>query len=108
MLAHGHLVAQVEEVSDTHRKMHRLNPDWEELLMGWQSGWTDPTKPCVNGFPGFPAGQGVYQFPYEPPRTVHRDDCPNRTKRVSAIGNGVCTPTAAAAYFLLLTEPIQK
>jgi hypothetical protein len=108
MLAHGHLVAQVEEVSDTHRKMHRLNPDWEELLMSWIPGWTDPTKPCTGGFPGWPAGQGPTQYGYEPPRTIHRDDCPNRTKRVSAIGNGVVTVCAATAYFLLLTEPIQR
>ena len=106
MLAHGHLVAQVEEHSDAHRKMHRLNPDWEELLMSWPIGWTDPSKPCSGIFPGFPAGQGVYQHPYEPARTVHRDESPNRTKRVSAIGNGVCTMTAELAYYLLLTESL--
>lgn len=106
MLAHGHLVAQVEEHSDTHKKMHRLNPDWEELLMAWPIGWTDPSKPCDGIFPGFPAGQGVFQYPYEPARTVHKDDSPGRTKRVSAIGNGVCTLTAERAFYLLLTEAL--
>lgn len=92
---------------ESARKLHRLNPDWEELLMTWPIGWTDPTKPCAGIWPGHAAGQGTFQYPYEPPRTVHRDHCPNRTKRVSAIGNGVCTATAELAYYLLLTEPVR-
>lgn len=92
---------------DDGRSKHRLNPDWEELLMTWPCGWTDPTKPCAGIWPGHAAGQGTFQYPYEPPRTVHRDHCPNRTKRVSAIGNGVCTATAELAYYLLLTEPVR-
>lgn len=89
------------------RSKQRLNPDWEELLMSWQIGWTDITKPCGALFPGFPMGQGPNQFDYEPSRTIHRDDSPNRTKRVSAIGNGVVTVCVAEAYYLLLTEPIR-
>jgi hypothetical protein len=92
---------------ENDRKLHRLNPDWEELLMTWPCGWTDPTKPCAGIWPGHAAGQGPFQYNYEPPRTVHRDKSPNRTKRVSAIGNGVVTACAELAYYLLLTEPVR-
>lgn len=97
-----------EQVMRVEQNLDRLNPWWEELLMGWPIGWTDPDLPLWDAaFPGPPAGQGVYQFPYEPPRTVHRDQCPNRTKRVSAIGNGVCTPCVEAAYYMLMTESVR-
>lgn len=96
-----------EQVSLVERKLERLNPAWEELLMSWPCGWTDITQPCAGVFPGFPAGQGSFQYDYEPPRTIHRDRCRNRTKRVSAIGNGVVTICSAEAFYLLLTEPIR-
>lgn len=104
MLAHGHLVAQVEEFEDTQNKDHRLNSDWEETLMGWEIGWTDPTHPCAGVFPGFPMGQGYEQYTYEPPRTVHKDASPGRTKRIGMIGNGVVRIQAEAAFYFLLTN----
>src|SRR5882672_475654 len=99
----GYLDAQVEEIEDSGRKMHRLNPDWDELLMGWPRGWSNPDEPCDGIFLPPPAGQGPYQFDFEPPRTIHRDNCPNRTKRVSAIGNGVVPRCAKEAIVLLFT-----
>lgn len=101
MLAHGHLVAQVEEFADTQKEHHRLNPDWEETLMGWPVGWSDATKPCVGIFPGFPMGQGYEQYAYEPARTVHKDHSLGRTKRIGMIGNGVVPQQAELAFYLL-------
>lgn len=103
----SYLDAQVEEIEDTGKAMQRLNPEWEEILMMWSPGWTDPSKPVTEPWPGVPAGQGTFQYPYEPPRTIHRNDCPNRTKRVSAIGNGVVPGCAEEAYYLLMTAPIR-
>lgn len=81
-----------------------LNPEWEELLMNWPTGWTDPDSPCSGVWPGFPAGQGPFQYDYEPPRTVPKGTISNRTKRVEMIGNGVVPMQAAAAFILLLSS----
>lgn len=82
----------------------QLNPDWEELLMGWPIGWTDPAKPCAGIFPGFPMPQGPEQFDYEPPRTIPKGTMPGRTKRVEMCGNGVVPGQAEEAYYALLAE----
>jgi hypothetical protein len=102
-LGKGYLDAQVEEIADAGRKAESLNPDWEETLMGWQIGWTDPTKPC-GVFPGFPMGQGYDQFSYEPPRTLPRTQMSGRTARIKMIGNGIVPQAATAAYVRLLAE----
>lgn len=91
-------------MSGADRQNERLSPDWEETLMGWEIGWTDATKPCAGIFPGFPMGQGYEQYAYEPPRTVHKDECPGRTKRIGMIGNGVVPQQAEIAFYLLLSE----
>lgn len=84
-------------------KSESLNPDWEEILMGWEIGYTDPTKPCGT-FPGFPMGQGYEQHAYEPPRTLPRSQMSGRTARIKMIGNGVVPECATAAFVRLLTE----
>jgi len=83
----------------------QLNPDWEEILMGWEIGWTDITRPCPMIFPGWPMGMGPDQHPYEPPRTIPQKSCPNRTARVKAIGNGVVWQCSFMAFSLLLSPP---
>jgi hypothetical protein len=102
-LGKGYLDAQVEEVSDAGKNAESLNPNWEEILMGWEIGWTDPTKPC-GIFPGFPLGQGHEQFDYEPPRTLPRKQMTGRTARIKMVGNGIVPQCAFAAYVRLLSE----
>jgi hypothetical protein len=84
-------------------KNESLNPDWEEILMGWEIGWTDPSQPCAT-FPGFPMGQGYDQFCYEPPRTLPRSQMSGRTARIKMIGNGVVPQCATAGFVRLLSE----
>jgi hypothetical protein len=100
-LKKGYLDAQVEEIADGGRKDESLNPDWEETLMGWEIGWTDPTKPC-DAFPGWPMGQGYEQYDYEPPRTLPRKLMSGRTARIKMIGNGIVPQAATMAYVKLL------
>lgn len=99
-----YLDSQVEEIE---AKGQQLNPEWESLLMGWPAGWTDAENPCVDEFPGWPAGQGPFQYDYEPPRTVPRGTCPNRVARVKCIGNGVVPQCATVAYLAILLELLQ-
>jgi hypothetical protein len=105
-LKKGYLDAQVEEIADGGRKDESLNPDWEEILMGWEPGWTDPTKPCGT-FPGWPMGQGYEQFDYEPPRTLPRKLMTGRTARIKMIGNGIVPQAATLAYVKLLRLLLQ-
>lgn len=102
-LNRGYLDAQVEEIAEGGAKNESLNPDWEEILMGWAIGWTDPTQPCGT-FPGFPMGQGYEQFDYEPPRTLPRSQMTGRTARIKMIGNGIVPQCATTAYVKLLRE----
>lgn len=101
-LGKGYLDAQVEEIADAGRKNESLNPAWEEILMGWEIGWTDPVNVCAGMFPGFPMGQGNEQFNYEPPRTLPREQMTHRTGRIKACGNGIVPQCATAAYIQLL------
>lgn len=80
----------------------QLNPEWEELLMGWPLGWSDPANPCAGVWPGWPMPQGPEQFEYEPPRTISKGTMPNRTKRVEMVGNGVVPQCAGMAFALLM------
>ena len=73
-----------------------LNPDWEEALMGFPRGWTDPDCANPEPFPGWPAGMGEAQHPWEPPRTCGKR--PRRVARVKALGNAV---VPAQAYPLM-------
>lgn len=56
------------------------------------AGWLDGLNPLID-FPGWPAGQGRYQHPYEPPRTVV-DKTPHYDARIRALGNGIVWPQA--------------
>lgn len=96
------LNVQVEQVEQVRQFGESLNPDWEEILMGWRIGWSDPTRAC-SGFPGFPMGQGNEQYPYEPPRTLPRSEMKHRTGRIKMCGNGVVPQAATAAYVKLLS-----
>lgn len=84
-------------------KHESLNPDWEEILMGWEIGWTNPAQSCRT-FPGFPMGQGFDQFDYEPPRTLPRSQMTGRTARIKMIGNGIVPQCATAAFIRLIAE----
>jgi hypothetical protein len=79
-----------------------LNPEWSEILMGWPRGWTDVSKPCDGIWYGFPMGQGLEQFDYEPARLVPKESVPMRTRRIRMIGNGVVPMCGSAAYLTLL------
>lgn len=100
----GYLAAQVEEHEDTGKNLHRLNPAWAETLMGWPVGWSDPATECKGAFKGFPKPQGDAQHDYEPPRTVHKDNCPIRRKRIAMIGNGVVSQQVAHAFGRILRK----
>lgn len=81
-----------------------LNPDWEELLMGWPVGWTDPDKTCAGIWEGWPMGQGEEQFAYEPPRT-----CPQfkgRPTRIRMMGNGIVPQCGIVAFVRLLADAL--
>lgn len=64
---------------------------------GYQSGlgrtahgtpaWVDGLNP-LSDFPGFPAGQGVFQYDYEPPRTTAEKGAHHK-ERLQALGNAV-------------------
>lgn len=99
----GYLDAQVEEITDRGKASESLNPDWEELLMGWPIGWTDPARSCDGTFSGWPMGQCSEQHDYEPPRTRPRVEMPRRTARVKMLGNGIVPQCATAAYTRLLS-----
>ena len=77
--------------------MHgQLSPLWVEILMGFPLGWTDPDCDEPEPWPGWPAGMGENQHPYEPPRTC--TGIPNRTARLKCLGNAV-VPQQAYPFF---------
>lgn len=79
------------------RPMHgQLSPLWVEILMGFPLGWTDPDCDEPEPWPGWPAGMGENQHPYEPPRTC--TGIPNRTARLKCLGNAV-VPQQAYPFF---------
>ena len=78
-----------------------LNPAWVECLQGFPLGWTDIDCDEPEPWPGWPAGMGARQYPYEPPRTCK--NVPNRAKRLKALGNAV-VPQQAAPIFRAIAE----
>ncbi len=100
-LARHYLDAQVEQV-EGKGSGYALNPEWEELLMGWPQGWTNHDAPCAGAWPGFPLSQGYDQRDYEPPRLVKTARGDGRAKRVEMLGNGVVPQCAEAAFVGLL------
>jgi DNA (cytosine-5)-methyltransferase 1 len=51
------------------------------------AGWVDGLNP-TSDFPGFPAGQGEFQYEYEPQRMV-TEKAPYHKERIEALGNAV-------------------
>jgi DNA-cytosine methyltransferase len=81
------------------KKLGQLNPEWVELLMGWPVGWTsgEPLDKAV--WEGWPMGQGVEQWEYEPSRLVQ--GMKGRPDRIKMLGNGQVPQTAALAWNVL-------
>lgn len=79
----------------------QLSPCWTECLMGFPLGWTDPDCDEPEPWPGWPAGMGELQYPYEPPRTV--TGCPNRANRLKCLGNAV-VPAQARPFFEAIAQ----
>ena len=82
-----------------------INPDWEELLMGYPMGWTRPNcRVAILTDPTWPTRPGEDQYSWEPPRLL-----PPRTKlegltrrqRVGMLGNSVVPQQALAAILRL-------
>lgn len=94
-------VSVVKHALESQKKC-QLNPDWEELLMGWEIGWTDPRTPAENAWRGWPMPQGVEQYDYEPARVIPRGSMTFRSKRLKLCGNGVVPQQAEFAYWSLL------
>lgn len=65
----------------------QLNADWVEILMGYDIGWTNIDCEHPVHFPGWPGGQGEYQYDYEPSRVIAGQK--NRAKRLKCLGNSV-------------------
>ena len=93
--------SNVQALSDGS-STNRLNPAWAETLMGWPAGWSSAETSATLQFSGFPKGQGSEQHPYEASRTIHKDSCPGRAKRIAMIGNGVVPQQVTLAYKRLL------
>lgn len=91
-----------QQVTGEPKPKHgQLNPDWVEMLMGFPCGWTNVDCDDPTPWPGWPAGLGTQQYPYEPPRTVFK--MPNRAKRLKALGNAV-VPQQAFPIFRAIAE----
>jgi len=54
-------------------------------------------------FPGWPAGRGGAQYPWEPPRAVPARQVPARAARIRMLGNAV-VPQQAAMLFEAIAE----
>jgi DNA (cytosine-5)-methyltransferase 1 len=78
-----------------------LNPDWVEILMGFDIGWTDIYCDEPVQWPGWPAMMRIDQHYYEPPRTTKGGK--NRAKRLKALGNAV-VPQQAYPIFRAIME----
>jgi site-specific DNA-cytosine methylase len=87
-----------------------INPEWEELLMGYPMGWTRPNQQvAILADPLWPSRPGEDQPAWEPPRLL-----PPRTQlvgltrrqRVGMLGNAV-VPQQALAAILRLKEMAQ-
>jgi hypothetical protein len=77
-----------------------LNPDWVEWLMGWPVGWTslDPLSDLGEWFSGA-------WWDVEPDDLARTSQgCPNRPKRLRAIGNGQVPACVVMAWQLLVTD----
>ncbi len=85
-----------------------LNPDWDELLMGWPMGWTSLRPMSIEAFLDWKerALTGRLWVGGEWERGIPRITtyAPDRRKRVSAIGNGQVPLAMATAWRLLFGD----
>ena len=79
----------------------QLNADWVELLQGIPVGWTDVDCDEPEPWPGWPAGRGAQQYPYEPPRVIVGQK--NRSRRLKCCGNMV-VPRQVFPVFAAIME----
>jgi DNA-cytosine methyltransferase len=90
-------------IDDRRREMVRLPNDKRAIPQSRLGGNPDGVASGLHrfdpltAFPGFPAGQGVYQHAYEPPRTTPaKGEYAN--DRVQALGNAVVWQQAAPVF----------
>ncbi len=99
----------------------RLNPAWVAQLQGLPAGWTDAEGPSLRAealalldAPQWPAPMvrelwgDSPQHPHEVPRVVAKGTCPDRPKRLRALGNANCPQQYLAAFALLDAGPAQR
>lgn len=86
----------------TNGEGNKLNPDWEELLMGWPMGMTSLEPMDPERFDRWLQGD-VWADGWEDGVSRVVESMPNRSKRVKAIGNGQ-VPFCIATAFLLLVQ----
>jgi DNA (cytosine-5)-methyltransferase 1 len=79
-----------------------LNPDWVEILMGFDIGWTDIDRNDLESWPGWPASRGLDQCAYEPPRVAKGGK--NRAKRLRCLGNAVVPQQAYPIFRAIMEE----
>lgn len=83
-----------------------INPEWEELLMGYPMGWTRPKQQVrILHDPLWPSRPGEEQLEWEPPRLLPprtQLDGLTRRQRVGMLGNAVVPQQALAAILRLL------
>jgi hypothetical protein len=94
-LAKGYLDATVQEAEGITGK---LNPDWEEWLVGLPPGWTLPEGPSLLTAPSLP----FHPEPAIPRLTTVRE---HRTDRVRCIGN-IVVPQAGETIGCALREAL--
>jgi len=87
--------------TDVHGQGGQLNADWVEILMGYDIGVTDIDCDEPEPWPGWPAGRGAQQYPYEPSRVIVGQK--NRSKRLKCLGNSV-VPAQAYPIFAAIME----
>lgn len=69
------------------------------------SSWVDGRNP-ISDFAGFPAGQGVFQYEYEPQRTIAEKE-PYHKERIESLGNAVVWQQAYP-FALAIAEWLNK
>lgn len=83
-----------------------INPEWEELLMGYPIGWTRPKQQVrILYDPSWPSRPGEAQHEWEPPRLLPprtQLEGLTRRQRVGMLGNAVVPQQALAAISRLL------
>ncbi len=76
---------------------------WDERHPESGMGRSAYGLPAGLDFPGWPAGRGVEQYSYEPPRTVDGKSVRNRAQKIKMLGNAV-VPAQAVILFEAIME----